>query len=232
MQPISQLVRNVNIESPDLRREKMNGAWVTKFCAVNPCALMFAILWCSWLVMCFLWNLNMCVNKQRFDGDVWHINMRYIYSYIIIYVYIHVCRRMEAVENSPKAYVGFVRVFYAYVLLSSCLLALYVSRTMLSWACARCLTFLASHLPNCWSAALVLKDPSNYKSAYLFFRFLEFCFNIFLWASISFAEDQFTIFLPLSIQSSFGFCAVISMDFLWTFIVFSAVLCRDPEFSC
>ena len=52
----------------------------------------------------------MCVNKQRFDGDVWHINMRYIYSYIIIYVYIHVCRRMEAVENSPKAYVGFVRV--------------------------------------------------------------------------------------------------------------------------
>jgi hypothetical protein len=142
---------------------KMNGAWVTKFCAVNPCALMFAILWCSWLVMCFLWNLNMCVNKQRFDGGVWRINMRYIYSYIIIYVYIHVCRRMEAVENSPKAYVGFAHVFYAYVLLSSCLLALYVSRTMLSWACARCLTFLASHLPNYWSAALFLKDPSNYK---------------------------------------------------------------------
>ena len=54
--------------------------------------------------------------QTTFDGDVWRIHMRCIYSYRITYVYIDVYRRMEAVEKTAPRRMLVLCGCYAYVL--------------------------------------------------------------------------------------------------------------------
>ena len=41
--------------------------------------------------------------QTTFDGDVWRIHMKCTYSYIIRYVYVDICIRMEAVDNALRS---------------------------------------------------------------------------------------------------------------------------------
>ena len=94
MPPISQLVRNVNFESPGLRREKN---WMERespnFCAVNPCVLMFAIydvldLWCVYF------ETSTCASTN----NVRRRRMAYTYE-MHIFIYNKICIRRCMYKN-------------------------------------------------------------------------------------------------------------------------------------
>ena len=125
------------------------------------------VLWClQFYDVLDLWCVFSETSTCASTNNVRRRRMAYKYE-IHIFIY-NICIHTGGEEwirlkTAPKRMLVFCVCVYAYVLSSSCLLALYVFQTTLSWACARCLTHLAGQLPNCWCVALVLKDPSNYK---------------------------------------------------------------------
>jgi hypothetical protein len=116
MPPLSQLVRHVNIESPDLRSEK--NEWSVSHQILYSESMYFDVCNFMMFLTCDVFSLKPQHVRQQttIDGDVWRIHMRCIYSYIIIYVYIDVCTRMEAVEKQPKGVCRFCACCYAHVL--------------------------------------------------------------------------------------------------------------------
>ena len=126
MPPISQPVRNVKFESPDLRREK----WMSVSQSfLHSESMSFDVCsFCDVFVLwCFFSGTSTCASTNNFNDDVWRIHMRCTHSYNNIWI-LRCMYKIDAIENetAPRRLIGLyasLRICH----LSSSLLALDVS---------------------------------------------------------------------------------------------------------